>query len=196
MEEKLVSYNTAVLAKENGFNYKTTKFYISYDERDLGDSETKMSEYFLWDGLCTGIKIIDDIITMTKEDKHFPTIEDYRFDWNHFHNKFLTKNGAYSIENNETGLEEINLPYFIGGEPIDIDLISTPTQSLLQKWLRDTHDIHIEITHWEDNKWSAILVHDKYPVEEDEYEAFGEETYEDALEIGLYEALKLLDDKN
>jgi hypothetical protein len=67
-------------------------------------------------------------------------------------------------------------------------------QSLLQKWLRVNHDIHIEIVYWEDNTWSAQLVGDIFQDESgDDYEAFGCDTYENALEIGLQEALKLIE---
>jgi hypothetical protein len=69
-----------------------------------------------------------------------------------------------------------------------------PTQSLLQKWLRVNHDIHIEIVYWTDNTWSAQLVGDRFKWESgDDYEAFGCDTYEEALEIGLQEALKLIE---
>jgi hypothetical protein len=67
------------------------------------------------------------------------------------------------------------------------------TQSLLQKWLRDEHKIHIEIVYWENNTWSAQLVGDKFQGESgDDYEAFDCNTYEKALELGLQEALKLI----
>ena len=134
MEEKLVSYNTAVLAKSKGFNE------LVWAEYDCHRVENWLYGY--QDGYSLDLSII-----------------------------------LRDCENNYPD-------------------IPAPTQGLLQKWLRDTYDIHIEITHWDDNKWSAIVVHDKYSIDEEGYEAFGEETYEDALEIGLYEALKLLDDKN
>lgn len=79
----------------------------------------------------------------------------------------------------------------------DLELYA-PTQSLLQKWLREEHDIHIEISKWDDDTYSAILVsnNEKYnfPEESEDvsYEAIGMNSYEEALEIGLYEALKLI----
>lgn len=65
-----------------------------------------------------------------------------------------------------------------------------PTQSLLQKWLRETHDIEVYVR-------GAYNNFDKIK----KYVAFVEncgcvedytESYEDALEIGLQEALKLI----
>jgi hypothetical protein len=68
------------------------------------------------------------------------------------------------------------------------------TQSLLQKWIREKHDIHIEIRVWNDNTWSAQLVSDTYFKEDDDsYEAWGCSSYEEALEIGLVEALSIID---
>ena len=62
-----------------------------------------------------------------------------------------------------------------------------PTQSLLQKWLREKHGIHIEIIP-NKNKWHTVM----YPlVCIDDVGHFGDwDTYEQALEEGLYEALK------
>jgi len=71
------------------------------------------------------------------------------------------------------------------------DLISAPTQSLLQKWLREYHDIDL---------WFGMLdLPNKYHVE-DIIKAGkiiagiteGSLTYEDALEKGLYAALLTL----
>ena len=72
---------------------------------------------------------------------------------------------------------------------------SAPTQSLLQRWLREVHDIHIEIIIWDNNTWSAQIVGDSFENNDDEYEASGCKTYEEALEIGLQEALKLIKEK-
>jgi len=68
--------------------------------------------------------------------------------------------------------------------------LSAPTQSLLQKWLREVHNIHIEV-HNLGMKWwfnlkeidsdnAALFISDNY------------NSYEEALEVGLQEALKLI----
>lgn len=68
--------------------------------------------------------------------------------------------------------------------------IPAPTQSLLQKWLRDVHriDIHCECN-YERDLWTfgyrkKGYNYNHYPLEYN--------TYEEALEIGLQEALKLI----
>lgn len=65
-----------------------------------------------------------------------------------------------------------------------------PIQSLLQKWLREKHNIHISIDYEQSNKWVFYL--GKFP--ECETYAYQENfnSYEEALEVGLQEALKLI----
>lgn len=68
-----------------------------------------------------------------------------------------------------------------------------PTQSLLQRWLREIHKIHIEISPASDVEYGVILG----TVEETEWireynEVMYFPTYEQALERGLYNALKLI----
>jgi len=73
--------------------------------------------------------------------------------------------------------------------------ILAPTQSLLQKWLRDVHDIYVEVLCCTD-KYNRIDGRFQYA-----YHTMGEiarysphlkEDYEEALEAGLQEALELL----
>jgi len=78
-------------------------------------------------------------------------------------------------------------------------LYPAPTQSLLQKWLRDEKSINIEVTHYhnkqEPEKWSydvtSIPIGSGYYLTHDLDNPF--KTYEEALEKGLQEALKMLD---
>lgn len=78
-----------------------------------------------------------------------------------------------------------------------------PTQSLLQKWLRDKHKLYIDIQTV--NFGFDVLVHKKEmmifkdvivnsynvsKIRENEYDYYN--TYEEALEMGLQEALKLI----
>ena len=71
------------------------------------------------------------------------------------------------------------------------------SQSLLSKWLREVHNIHFEIKPIFDVKDNLKPYHIsviKNPSGKDfEYEIVGSlDTYEEALEIGLQEALKLI----
>ena len=73
-----------------------------------------------------------------------------------------------------------------------------PTQSLLQKWLRDTHNIMVIPTVGYllyPNKfyfyyWRVIINNED--IEQDCTSEIQYGTYEDALEVGLQEALKLI----
>jgi len=64
-----------------------------------------------------------------------------------------------------------------------------PTQSLLQKWLREVHNIHVFATLFSyPNEYdSCIYIKDKEPIIKGI-----NFTYEEALETGLQEALKLI----
>lgn len=90
--------------------------------------------------------------------------------------------------------------YDMAKEFVDIYL---PTQSLLQKWLREVHDIYIDILEYYDEK-DLPLYDKKFPKPigffcwdkyDDNFCEEGAEkfkTYEEALEAGLFEALKLI----
>jgi hypothetical protein len=83
---------------------------------------------------------------------------------------------------------------------------AAPTQSLLQKWLREVHHIHIsvEVTDIDTIKY-FLYIYDKREFDSFDYfySIYGMETkvgvnnkefisYEEALEVGLQEALKLI----
>jgi len=84
-------------------------------------------------------------------------------------------------------------------EGSDQEYVSAPTQSLLQKWLRETHNIHIKIEisnigryyfqiyQFEPKNKSNVLFFISQNVGLSKYDV-----YEEALEIGLQEALKLI----
>lgn len=125
MKEELISFETAKLAKEKGFDLKTQSYY----------------------GRC------------------FPEIE-----FEIFCDNLDVFGGDFSCY--------------------------APTKSLLQKWLREKHYIHINIGFVKSGYFWHIIVIPKY-----DYEGFKElddesdiyyKTYEEALEIGLQEGLKLL----
>jgi len=67
-----------------------------------------------------------------------------------------------------------------------------PTQSLLQKWLREKKGIIVEVA-WYHNGKVAKWISKTWEVETAKYKAGDEkDTYEEALEEGLKEALKLI----
>ena len=73
---------------------------------------------------------------------------------------------------------------------------SAPTQSLLQKWLREVHMIRVYPTHSTSGSFNfEIYIWDK-PNNTGKWSRIGNisssKTYEEALEKGLFQALKLI----
>jgi len=73
-------------------------------------------------------------------------------------------------------------------------LYARPTQSLLQKWLREVHKVDFTLYLDDDGytvEWSFLGKTGKWdPKKQGGKEGF--KTYEEALEVGLQEALKLI----
>ena len=79
---------------------------------------------------------------------------------------------------------------------------SLPTQSLLQKWLRDIHSIYVLPIPLNDERRFyfdvTVIEIQNYPIEidfgcySDNLHTIEVKTYEEALEFGLFEALKLI----
>ena len=71
--------------------------------------------------------------------------------------------------------------------------IEAPTQSLLQKWLRENHDLHLcvglDSSLIEEPNYDYQFINHSQTVD---YSETNFNTYEEALEKGLYEALKLI----
>jgi len=135
MEDTLITFETAKLAKEVGFNGRGTTHFS--------------------DGLSIRFSYVKDNSTGTHVVKYI--------DWNK-HDKFA-------------------------------DNISRPTQSLLQKWLREVHNLHVVAIpstlgtgKWYYHRFDLLdLNRDSEPELVDKYD-----TYEEALEAGLAYALKLI----
>lgn len=81
-------------------------------------------------------------------------------------------------------------------------IYSAPTQSLLQKWLREEHDINVFIgfrpnsKKWDSHAYSLNLNGKEYVNERPLKKFINQDvfnTYEEALEAGLQEALKLIE---
>lgn len=69
-----------------------------------------------------------------------------------------------------------------------------PTKSIVQKWLRETKNLHIEISYMYGNYWIydilTIPEHDLVGLSDRPIIHYG--TYEEALEAGIFEVLKLI----
>ncbi len=136
MKEQLITFETAKLAKEKGFDDRNSSQYIQYDYGENGWKENSYQEY---DDLDFNIGIGDKI------------------------------------------------------------RISRPTQSLLQKWLREVHNIIViptifDVGFLERNKFCyQAVIYNKTDSDEDKFVTSDEyKTFEQALEKGLYTALKLI----
>lgn len=138
MREELVSFQTAKLAKEKGFNLKTHD-YFSKDKY-----EKELSEKIGFDDEYWG--------------------NNYLYDWN--------TNGE---------------PF----KPFNKECYSAPTQTLLQRWLREVHDIDINIEPVATGYGFYIHKNGDYIHNAESYGVY-RNTYEKILEIGLQEALKLI----
>tara|TARA_R110002049_G_scaffold289321_1_gene472125 strand:+ start:116 stop:481 length:366 start_codon:yes stop_codon:yes gene_type:complete len=106
----------------------------------------------------------------------------------------LAKEKGFSVSCENSYRELLNNEYQLINSIHGYDFdINAPTQSLLQRWLREECKIHMEIIPYEEdpiNKWCCVL----YPLLcMKEPSNLGEfKTYEQAIEIGLLEALKLI----
>ena len=135
LKEKLISFETAILAKEKGFKNACDGFV------------NKDNEYIFMPDL-------------------------------------LYPNNSEFSHNSEED------PEVVEWKELMKTLVLAPTQSLLQKWLREVHKISIKI----DDYYTNSRVRFDYNIcelgsqEDNPVGIF--ETYEEALEIGLQEALK------
>lgn len=103
---------------------------------------------------------------------------------------FNTHCRYYFDDKDETLCENEDFPYNSWNGSI-----FAPTQSLLQKWLREVHGIIVEIT-WQmcstDYEYAIIDMNNPPNYNDDVERIIGFKTYEEALEAGLFKALKLI----
>jgi hypothetical protein len=105
--------------------------------------------------------------------------------WGFFRNKYTGAELAYSTCYNADG-KIINPKGYRSNNPH----FPCPTQSLLQKWLRDEHNWHIMVYPSDFINDPAKILY-KYTIPNIDYHSELEfESYEEALEAGLQEALK------
>ncbi len=137
MQEQLVSKETAILAREKGYN-----FYSKYFHTDSF-------------GLC-----------------------------------YIDESGEFLYNTEGHHQYDCNGDFSFG------ERYYAPTQSLLQRWLREVHNIHISVGNiyndW--SKWSfAVVVKNKGIIISFRNDKNIFNSYEEALEIGLLKALKLIE---
>ena len=140
MEEQLISFETAKLAKEKGFNIECLNFYTKPNSKMFGIDEHGRS-YSIQNSI---------------------------------------KNKIYTIGN------EVTLNFK--------NVLFAPTQSLLQKWLRETHHLIITIAYQYEHDSTSYSYwiykeNNSLPINQWVNDL---NTYEEALELGLQEALKLI----
>ena len=147
MEDTIVSFKIAKLAKKKGFG--------------LGENDYCQLLYFYnLEGKLNDIK----------------------------DNLFLFKNTSASHLGALT-LSDIEIEISFMDNSID-EIILAPTQSLLQKWFRDVHKIHIQINWYADGTYKASLISDVFEDEENDVSFFN--TFEECLEDALFEALNCI----
>jgi|TARA_R110000765_G_scaffold344689_1_gene434922 hypothetical protein len=113
--------------------------------------------------------------------------------------KLITFETAKLAKEKELKIGFINTVYNPSGKLIDLNdrqqegfiPIQAPTQSLLQKWLREIHNIDIQIHSISGKYFVKIKYWDRSFHMTSSVEISGK-TYEEALEKGLQEALKLI----
>lgn len=217
MEEKIIEFETAKLAKEKGFDLPCPHCYMHNDWDGFNNYIIELFSYFLG-----GDGFLNEIYQQDKEIKHFD-INDIEsesqvyFNYNQDIRKLLALkyNGEeymndeksfnmyidsftydkWSFE--ETEKQKKQLPNYNDGDfdfGVYQDVISAPSQSLLQKWLRDVHGIDIMVKTWTgDIKGEKTYASDVYLFGTIIYIKLERvKTYEEALEKGLFEAIKLI----
>ncbi len=104
----------------------------------------------------------------------------------------------YNIPNWYSQLGTLNDSHTAGNEFHLLKGIPAPTQTCLQRWFRENHDIHIVIDPWENEEGKTIYdwttLSDLYEEEVEDDITF--DSYEEALESALQECINLLKSKN
>ena len=164
MEEQLISFKTAKLAKEKDFNILQHSYY--FEDGEFKENSLKGTNGYYG------------------EEYEF-NLSEFNENWN---DKWLTK---------KTG----DRCFGCSKQKGYLETFSAPTQSLLQKWLREVHNIEIYVHKFKPNGAypkgyycvSRPLIH--YSNEMKDWIFTNFKTYEEASEIGLQEGLKLLSDE-
>jgi hypothetical protein len=166
MREQLITFETAKLAKEKGFDEPS--FYYATLHWGKETALTKKDDYH-------AIELVNGQI------KKFITTTDNRDDTRDFErNGLFSQDTLYITPENYTNyLKEL----------LKDSLLVLPTQSFLQKWLREIHGIIISVNYNHSIKKYCATFDETYYYEFP-YDWYN--TYEEALERGLQEALLII----
>jgi hypothetical protein len=176
MREQLIQLETAKLAKEKGFDEPSFYYAHLYFGREI--PLTKKNDYH-------AIKLVNSQI------KKFITTTDNKDDTRDFERNGLSSNDTLYIT------PENYINYIKNW--LNESFLALPTQSLLQKWLRETHNIHVTILPELDEDtnlefFNLFILPGIFSI--DDFFDFKEDknykSYEEALEKGLFEGLKLI----
>jgi hypothetical protein len=168
MQEELITFETAKLAKEKEFNILINSYYFE-DTEFKENSLTGTSGYY-------------------GEEYEF-NLSEFNENWN---DKWLTKKSGDRC-------------FGCSKERGYLETFSAPTQSLLQKWLREVHQLYVEVQvdqttypkfHFEVTRFEGNpkdLSEREWGWESKYHAEYLYRTYEEALETGLQVALKLIE---
>jgi len=157
MIEDLITFETAKLAKEKGFNIPTIDLWYREDNNTgkIHKGKARHQRYINCSKMYSGSNVGD------YEESEI-TIED-----------IVRKPSDY---------------------PAEKKLYPAPSQSVLQKWLREIYNIHVTTNIYncsvKTTFYRSRITYFKDNLEQNKYRGLGK--YEQAFEIGLQEALKLI----
>jgi hypothetical protein len=155
MEEQLVSFKTAKLASEKGFQ-EVCLYFVTPEA--IGQAGNATTFYPHEDGI--------DCL-----------------------------NGYVALNYNKKGLSlggfDLCYNWYFDEQQIEI-FYSAPTQSLLQKWLRENFHIDIWFTEWEGFVYGTYITRGDGKGKEQKTQDRAIGTYEEALEVSLQDALNLI----
>lgn len=113
-----------------------------------------------------------------------------QFNWCSYNQKGYNKNDGI--------LEMTGYSLYVNNEDFEeTGFYSAPTQSLLQKWLRDIHKLYVNVKYYRDEykHYHQVYINGGSMIESENNTSHSPtcfNSYEDALETGLQEALKLI----
>jgi len=192
MKEQLISFETAKLAKEKGFNEPVFWYYEQKSKDIYSLNEFPIESY---DG---NLKEEDLFINYNDWEEAIKESEQFKNN-----SLFLSENpdsywekkkNIFDWTRNMTAIEykKCIMDNMIKGyeESLLQRNISAPTQSFLQKWLRENHDININIftvSSYDSKKQYQFSIHRTYVMESGRFNS-----YEEALELALQKSLNLI----